>query len=181
MSGFNPATGWTHFTPTKVTRYWRSVDGQPDRIDGRLTDLGLPFYWDASGGLHAHCTEGRLWEILSGRPDTRQSSDSSVSDSYEPEWISITDLGAAFATPLATSTVLKLLRQEGLLERTNGRDIPTTAAVGLYEERTAIPTGRFKSEPGAIQRRWAYNVLVQLRKLAPKISPRDTDESNCAL
>jgi hypothetical protein len=164
MSGFDPATGWTHFTPTKVARYARSVQGRSNEVDVRLSQLDLEYYWDAVGGLHAHCAEGRLWEILSGQPDTFPPSQVLAGTECEQEWISVTDLGAVTHPPLGTSTVLKLLRDEGLIARVHGNDVPTDAAKGLYQEREATSTGRFPSAPGAVQRRWSYRVLTRLRR-----------------
>jgi hypothetical protein len=112
--------------------------------------------------LHVNCTEGELWTLLSGQPDsirTDQRPDAELS----PEWISMTDLGAIWSPPLATSSVAKLLREEGLLHTVKGKTVPTEAAEGLYHEREAESTGRFPSQPGAIQRRWSYEVLERLR------------------
>jgi len=167
MSGYDPRTGWTHFTSSKVSRYHRAVDGQPEDLDERLGATNLDWYWDASGGLHVHCDDGRLWEILSGQPSTFSSA-APADPKNEPEWLSVTDMGAALANPpLASSTVLKLLRQAGLLQRTEGRDVPTERAHGLYEERPAAAhwASRYpQPKPGAVQRRWVYDVLVQLRQ-----------------
>lgn len=169
MSGYNPQTGWTHFTPTKASRFWRRVDGQPDNLDARLDATGLDWYYDATGGIHVRCDDGRLWNILSGMPATRTSA-SPDDPADQTEWVSVTDIGAAVAVPaLGTSTVLRLLRDEGLLHRVDGKDQPTEAASGLFDER---PVGdnnhaaRFPRKPGAVQRRWAYPVLARLRDRA---------------
>lgn len=169
MSGYDPRTGWTHFTSTKVGRYHRPVEGQPEDLDGRLAATGLDWYWDASGGVHVHCDDARLWEILSGQASTFSSA-TPGDPKDEPEWLSVTDIGAALANPpLASSTVLRLLRETGLLQRKEGRDLPTERARGLYEERPAVEhqASRYpQPKPGAVQRRWAYDVLEQLRGLS---------------
>jgi hypothetical protein len=167
MSGYNPITGWTHFTATKVQRYYRRVEGRADDLDERIAATGIDYYWDASGGLHVHCDDGRLWEILSGQPATFTSASPADPRDHE-EWINVTDIGATLATPpLAVSTVLRLLREEGLLRRVDGRDVPTEAARGLFEEREVGDnwSSRFQRgpKPGVIQRRWSYQVLSRLR------------------
>lgn len=174
MSGYNPRTGWTHFTSTKVSRYHRAIDGQPGDLAERLTAIGADWYWDASGGLHVRCDEGRLWEILSGKPSTFTSA-TEADPKDEEEWINVTDIGAALAEPpLGTSTVLRLLRDAGLLQRKDGRDAPTEAALGLFEERPVEGhrSSRFPSRPspGTVQRRWAYRVLVMLRERTSRTS-----------
>lgn len=176
MSGYNPRTGWTHFTSTKVSRYYRTIDGQPDDLEERLTAIGADWYWDASGGLHVRCDDGRLWEILSGKPSTFTSA-TETDPKDEEEWINVTDIGVALAEPpLGTSTVLRLLREAGLLARKEGRDVPTEAALGLFDERPVAghQASRFAARPGAstVQRRWAYRVLVMLRQ---KTSGASTD------
>jgi hypothetical protein len=168
MSGYDPHTGWTHFTSTKVSRYHRAIEGQPDDLTARLNAIGADWYCDASGGLHVRCDDGQLWEILSGKPSTFTSA-TETDPKDEEEWINVTDIGAALAVPpLGTSTVLRLLREAGLLQRKDGRDVPTEAAVGLFEERPVEGhrASRFPSRPspGAVQRRWAYRVLVMLRE-----------------
>lgn len=168
MSGYDPRTGWTHFTSTKVSRYYRIIEGHPDEIDARLNAIGADWYWDASGGLHVRYDDGRLWEILSGRPATFASATENDPKDAE-EWINVTDIGAALAEPpLGTSTVLRLLREAGLLSRKEGRDAPTDAARGLFEERPVEghEASRFASRPGSsrVQRRWSYKVLVILRE-----------------
>jgi hypothetical protein len=127
-----------------------------------MAQQGLPHHWDASGGLHVNCTEGELWTLLSGQPDSIRT-DQRPNAGLSPEWISITDLGAIWSPPLATSSVAKLLREEGLLHTVKGKTVPTEAAEGLYDEREAESTVRFPSKPGAIQRRWSYEVLERLR------------------
>lgn len=161
MSGYDSATGWTHWTPTKWRRYWRSIDGAPDLVEDRLEATEVAYYWDASGGLHALCDEARLWELLSGEPATRGHD---TSPGSATEWLSVTDIGANFDPPLGSSAVLARLRRAGLLERVDGHDQPSAAAEGLFEERPASATGRFPSKPGAVQRRWAFAVLEQLRR-----------------
>lgn len=167
MSGYDPQTGWTHFTSTKVRRYLRHIDGQSDDLDARLSTSGLDWYWDAHGGLHVCCDDGKLWEILSGRPATFSSATETDPRDKE-EWINVTDIGAALATPpLATSSVLRLLREAGLLQRIDGRDVPTEAAQGLFDERAVGGnwSSRFRgrTKANAVQRRWTYRVLVMLR------------------
>lgn len=159
-SGYDGRTGWTHCTPSKVQRYHRRVEGQADVLDERLRTAGVDHYWDQSGGLHVHCDEGRLWELLSGDPSTWGKAEEV---GYETEWVSVTDIGENLDPHRSASAVLAELRRAGLLERRGGKDTPTTGAEGLYEERPAEPTGRFPSKPGAVQRRWAFSVLQQLR------------------
>ncbi len=163
MSGYNVLTGWTHFTGTKVDRYYRDIPEWFESIEARCEDAEVPYFWDATGGLHAGCSEGRLWELLSGRPATRGLGDPEDVDPTQLEFISVTDLGAVVSPPLPTSTVLKVLREEGLLARVGRTDVPTEAARGLFEEREAEPTSRFPSKEGSIQRRWSYEVLLRLR------------------
>lgn len=164
MSGYDPSTGWTHFTPLKVDRYFRAIEGQSNSLQERLVATALDWYWDASGGIHVHCDDGRLWEILSGLPATR----SSARPGYpldEREWISVTDLGEVVEPPLASSTVLRCLREEGLLVRVDGRDVPSPAAEGLFRERPIeAGSGRFRRDSaGKLQRLWSYEVLTRLR------------------
>jgi len=159
---YNSETGWTRLTNSQLYRYFRSVEGRSDQVERRIEDAHLDYYWDSYGGLHARCSSDGLWELLSGWPGTF--GDPVLDETAtEPEWISVTDLGAVFTPAAATSTVLKLLREEGLLERLGGKDFPTAAAIGLYSETEAQPTSRFEHRPGAIQRRWAYDVVARLR------------------
>jgi len=159
MSGYDDKTGWTHFTTSKWHRYIRSEIVSRSEIETRFDGAEVEFYWDASDGIHAHCDEAFLWEILSGEPAVF----GVRSDPQEQtEWLSVTDLGANFVPPRASSTVLASLRRIGMLERTNGKNVPTSKAQGLYEERPAGETVRFESRPGAIQRRWAFAVLELL-------------------
>jgi len=157
-------TGWSHFTSTKVRRYTRSISGQPGDVGERLAAAGLDWYWDAVGGLHAHCDEARLWEILSGEP---AAFGVAAADAVggEPEWISVTDIGAIADPPMKSSTVLALLRKEGLLKRVAGKDVPTEAARGLYAERDVSESrsSRFPPSANTVQRRWQYAVLARLR------------------
>ena len=92
MSGYDEATGFTHFTSTKLRHLWRSIEGQPDDPKERLVAVGLDSYRDAHGGLHARCDPSRLQTILSGRP----SSDPPQPPVTEPrtEWLSVTTIGA---------------------------------------------------------------------------------------
>lgn len=161
MSGYDSATGWTHWIPSKWRRYWRPIEGAPQLIEDGLEAADLPYYWDASGGLHVRCDEASLWELLSGEPATRGHD---ASPGTATEWLSVTDIGANFDPPLATSAVLARLRSAGILERVDGQDRPSAAAHGLFEERAASATKRFPSKPGSVQRRWAFAVLERLRR-----------------
>ncbi len=160
MSGYDSKTGWTHFTPSKWRRYIRSAIGSRSEIETLFDGAKVEFYWDASDGIHAHCDEAFLWEILSGEPAIFGVRGDPLE---QTEWLSVTDLGANFVPPRASSTVLASLRRIGMLERIEGKDVPTSNAQGLYEERLAGETVRFESRPGAIQRRWAFAVLQLLR------------------
>ncbi|MAT06402.1 MAG: hypothetical protein CL424_15295 [Acidimicrobiaceae bacterium] len=177
---FDPATGWTRLLANQVARYARRVDGRPDSVDERLEASGVDYYWDVYGGLHARCTSGRLWELLSGQPSKY---DDEVSEPTDTEWIRVTDLGAVFEPVASTSTVLKLLREEGLLERRDRKDWPTQAAAGLYIEIEPVPAAGIPQRPGAVQRLWSYEVVVRLRarrseveaelSARPKPAPRE--------
>lgn len=169
MSGYDPRTGWTHFTSTKVSRYHRRVDGQPDELDERLAATGLDSFWDAAGGLHVRCDDGRLWEILSGQPATFSSA-TPKDPKNETEWLTATDVGAALADPpLPPATVLRLLREAGFLQRSDGRDVVTKKADGLFEERSLGDnwSSRFnekgKAAAEAVQRRSAFKVVEELQ------------------
>jgi hypothetical protein len=167
MSGYDPHAGWTHFTPLKLGRYFRAVDGQSNILDTRLDDSGLDWYRDVAGGIHVHCDDGRLWEVLSGLPATRSSA--RPDDPLDAqEWINVTDVGQVMEPPLPTSTVLRYLREEGLLLRVDGKDVPSPAAEGLFEERLITTgSGRFGSDAvGKTQRRWSYEVLARIRRRA---------------
>lgn len=163
LSGYDPATGWTHFTPMKWHRYLRPIEGQPLDIEDRLTAARRDYYWDAANGLHVRCDESDLWEILSGQPATWGRESPPVAP--KAEWLSVSDIGANFDPPKSASAVLALLRRTGFLERIDGKDVPTQAALGLFEERDIERgTARFPARPGARQRRWAFPVLATLRK-----------------
>jgi hypothetical protein len=165
MSGYNSATGWTHFTPTKWQRYFRGSDDRPLGVEARLIEVQRDYYWDAVDGLHVRCDEADLWEILSGEPATWGRESPCVAP--ETEWLSVTDIGANFKPRRSASAVLAMLRRAGLLERIDGKDAPTPAARGLFEERDVQSgSARFPARPGAKQRRWAYAVLAILRDSA---------------
>ncbi len=66
----NKKRGWTHFTPTKVRRYFRHVEGKSFQLEERMDASGVEWRLDRVGGLHALCTQGELWTILSGKPAT---------------------------------------------------------------------------------------------------------------
>lgn len=70
MSGYDKDKGWCHFTTTKWRRYYRAVEGQPTSVEERFDSLDIPFKFDRTDGLHAKCTQGEMWSILSGRPST---------------------------------------------------------------------------------------------------------------
>jgi hypothetical protein len=146
-----------------INRYSRHVAGESDDIEVRIKQRGLDHYWDASGGLHVRCTQGELWTMLSGEVDTIFT-EQGPDEETQPEWISVLDLGAIWSPPLPTSSVLKLLRDEGLLKAQGRRSVPTEAASGLYEEREAVASSQFPSTPGAVQRRWSYEVVERLRE-----------------
>lgn len=160
MSGYDSETGWTHFTPSKWKRYLQRGISSREEVEAIFEMAAVEFYWDASDGIHAHCDEGSLWQILSGEPAVWGERNDSQ---HQTEWISVTDLGANFDPPKATNTVLALLRRIGLLDRSAGKDIPSLKANGLYQERSAGESVRFMNKPGAIQRRWAYEVLGMLK------------------
>jgi hypothetical protein len=161
MSGYDPRSGWTHLTPTALHRYWNPHDDS-DSVTQRLETHELSYYWDAAGGIHAHCAQATLYEALTGEVASRGRV---ATPGTETEWISVTDLGANFDPRLSTSAVLSRLRAAGLLTRTDRRDVPTDAAIGLYEERPAEQSGRFPPKPGAVQRRWAFEVLGRIRSI----------------
>jgi hypothetical protein len=175
MSGYDDRTGFTHFTGTKIHRYWRPVPGLPDDPEERLAATGLPWYRDAHGGLHVRCDSGRLWTILSGLP-SRDPPEPPVTDP-QTEWLNVTNIGANLGPPsLAPSSVAKLLRRAGLLKRANGKDLPTDAATGLYHERllgedgwsSAFPQKSGEPPPpDKLQRLWAFEVIALLKALPP--------------
>jgi hypothetical protein len=159
MSGYNPTTGWSHLTPSKLSRYLRPAEDGALDLASRFAVEGVELYWDAYGGLHVHCDEGRAWELLSGQPNTRE-----VPPPGEGvEWISVSDMGSNFDPPLASATVLALLRKAGYLERHNGVDRPSAKAAGLYKEVAGGPAGRFPSTPTGTRRLWAFEILESLR------------------
>ncbi len=168
MKDFDPSTGWTELNAGQVRRYYRALPDRPDSIDERLVAAGHDFYWDVYGGLHTRTTQGVIWELLSGQPDTRPP------EHHPPpraqEWITITDLGMVFDPPASPSTVLQLLCEEGLVERVDGHYEPTAAAEGHHIERPPEPSLRFSHLPRSNQRRWSYEVLTRLRARADEVN-----------
>lgn len=172
---YEPSTGWTRLTGRQVGRYARVVEDLPNDLDERLVASGLDHYWDTYGSLHARCMPSELWVLLSGQPS--RFDDPDPSEPTEQQWISVTELGAVFTPVAATSSVLKLLREEGLLERKDGKDYPTPEAEGLYMERLAAPAGGRELKPGTVQRLWSYEVLVRLRARRPATADDTVDSS----
>jgi hypothetical protein len=168
---YEPSTGWTRLTGRQVERYARRVDGLSDDLDERLDVSGLAHYWDTHGNLHARCMPGELWVLLNG--EQSRFDDPDPTEPVDQQWISVTDLGAVFDPAAPPSTVLKMLREEGLLERFAGKDRPTPQADGLYMERPASPVAGRDLKPGAVQRLWSYDVLVKLR--ARRVATADND------
>jgi hypothetical protein len=175
MSGYDDQTGLTQFTGTKIRRYWRPIEGQPDDPEERLAATGLDWFRDAHGGLCVRCDPGRLWTILSGLP-SRESPEPPVTDP-QTEWLNVTTIGVNLGPPsLAPSSVAKLLRHAGLLQRVNGKDVPTGSAKGLYHERplgqdgwsSAFPPKNSEPPPSdRVQRLWAFEVIALLKALPP--------------
>ncbi len=168
MGEFDPRTGWTELSAGQVRRYHRALPDRPVSIDDRLVAAGLDYYWDVYGGLHTRTTQGVVWELLSGRPDTRPPVPQPPPRAQE--WITITDLGMVFDPPAAPNTVLQLLCEEGLVERVGGHYEPTAAAEGLYVERRPEQSLRFAHLPRSTQRRWSYEVLARLRARAREVN-----------
>lgn len=52
MSGYDPATGWVSFSPSKVSRYFRAVPGRSGDIERRLEESG----WSGTGASQVSCT-----------------------------------------------------------------------------------------------------------------------------
>lgn len=133
MSGFDPKTGWCHFTPTKWERYCREIEGQPEHIGDRFKQRKIPFYWDRVGGLHAKCTDGEMWEILSGRRST-WSSEMPDESLLEPEYLVVTDLGCNLTPALSPIKTNRLLKEFGYQEKVEGVWKPTEKGKDLCME-----------------------------------------------
>ena len=133
MSGFDPKTGWCHFTPMKWGKYFREVEGRSQHIEGRFVQRNIPFYWDRADGLHAKCTDGEMWEILSGRESTwsSQMPDESL---LEPEYLVVTDLGCNLKPALSPIKTNRLLKEFGYQEKLEGVWKPTEKGQELCME-----------------------------------------------
>ena len=124
MSGFNPKTGWCHFTPMKWGKYFREIEGQSEHIEARFVQRNIPFYWDRAKGLHAKCTDGQMWEILSGREST-WSSAMPDENLLEPEYLVVTDLGCNLKPALSPIKTNRLLKEFDYQEKLEGVWKPT--------------------------------------------------------
>lgn len=116
MSGYDSSTGWCHFTPTKVNRYYRQINGKPDDIQERFVKANIPFYYDRSGGIHGQCCDGQMWTILSGRPSTWSSKESD--DGKEQEYLVISDIAANLTPKTSPTKVNRLLESMGYQTKT---------------------------------------------------------------
>ncbi len=133
MSGFNPKTGWCHFTPARYKKYYQEVDGQPQYIEDRFKQRNIPFYLDKAGGFHAKCTNTEMWEILSGQKSTWVTlmPDECL---FEPEYLIITDLGCNLRPALSPIKTNRLLKEFGYQERVEGVWKPTKKGQALCME-----------------------------------------------
>ncbi len=151
--------GWPFLQYRQVERYARGRFESWGHLEQQLAGAGLDYHF-TEHGLAARCSGDALYEFISGRPGRF---DNGAGEPDQPHWIRITDLGYVFTPPVPPATVAKLLRQEGLLERVDGRDVPTELAAGHYTERTPEQAVRFEARPGAVQRLWDYSIVQLLR------------------
>ncbi|SCY44517.1 hypothetical protein [Desulfoluna spongiiphila] len=119
MSGFDKNTGWCHFTPQKWRRYYRVIESGPQVIEDRFIKSDIPYYFDRSGGLHAKCTDGEMWTILSGRENTFSSETAKINQ-LQPEYLLISDIGINFDPELSGIKVNKILSEMGFQTRLDG-------------------------------------------------------------
>ncbi len=159
MSGYDQCTGWCHFTPIKLKRYYRSLEDQPDEIQKRFALRGIPVYFDHSGGLHAKCSDGKMWNILSGQPITFDSAESSTTD-FDTEYLTVTDLAANLSPKISAIKVNKLLANLGYQENAEGQWNATK--LGLkYSKKFDSTTARFNQTKYL---KWDYSLISILQK-----------------
>ena len=159
MSGFNPKTGWCHFTPMKWQKYSREVEGQSQHIEDRFVQRNIPFYWDRANGLHAKCTDGEMWEILSGRKST-WSSEMPDESLLEPEYLVVTDLGCNLKPALSPVRTNRLLKEFDYQEKVEGVWKPTKKGKGFCMECQG-QGGRYGSETYLKWRFEMIHVLIE--------------------
>ena len=135
MSGYDPETGWCYFTPTKLSRYYKRLPDQPDYIEDRLALAAIPFYVCHNGFIHAKCTDGRLWTILSGKPDTAEWS-AKESTPTKPELLTAQDLGFNLEPKLNAGQVHDLLKELEMETKKSGGFVllPKGEKFGFIEE-----------------------------------------------
>jgi hypothetical protein len=172
VSGYDEATGWTSFTETRWRRYFNRLpnDVEADHpmpiVFDRCRRAALDYYLGAANTLFVRCGPGRLWTLLSGLPSNTE--DPAPPEEPATQWLSVTDIGVALTDPpLPTSSVKRLLRQVGFLQRIDGEDVPTDLGRGLLHERPAVRATAYAAtwRPGIVQRVWSYAALEALRRM----------------
>jgi len=116
MSGYDKETGWCHFTPKKLNRYYRLIAGEPDNIEGRFRCKNIPFYFDRVGGIHAYCNDGELWTLLSGEPNKFNSEETNKRH-IEDEYLVVSDIAINVTPNISAIKVNKIIELLGLQEK----------------------------------------------------------------
>lgn len=161
MSGFDKNTGWCHFTPKKWNRYYRKIEGFPTYIDERFRRLNIPFYTDKTGGIHAKCTDGEMWTILSGEPSTF-SAEMPTEDNLNPEYLTVTDIGINIEPNFSAIKVNKVLVENGYQTKVDGSWRATTKGQKFSIE---LEGGRTR-DGNQTYLKWRYEIIELLNKSA---------------
>jgi len=82
-------------------------------IEDRFDKKGIPFYVDYKhGALHAKCTDGEMWTILSGQ-ESKWSCEMPPDRELEPEFINVTIVGSKLKPSISAIKVNKMLEKIG--------------------------------------------------------------------
>jgi len=163
MSGYDPATSWCHFTPKKWKRYYREINGESEDIGDRLNKASIPFYWDRHGGLHTKCSEGALWTILSGQPDTHVPPKISEG-SLDAEYLIISDIAINIVPPISAIKTNKVLEKLGLQIKEDKQWLPTQSGK-QYATIFENPNSKYESNTFL---KWKFEIIQIIQETVGK-------------
>lgn len=124
-------------------------------IEERFEKKGIPFYVDSKhGALHAKCTDGEMWTVLSGREATWALHQ--CRSKLEPEFINSTIVGTKLKPPVSAIKANKLLEICGFQKKVDG-DWKATKAGQKYchESESSYDNKTFL--------RWDWNIIEILQ------------------